>query len=167
MTQVNSGGGPYSLSPRALFPWIHIWFILYINNHFVHENKQIVVRLLENVLFRIQNPPSKKNPAITIDETIENTIPMRIQKHGVVLVLLFLIFCVPCCFCRWGTFMTTPRSIFLSRKYMYTSFGMFNRKPVKPLEGHLVRNLCRQYFLVKSPEMLSFVVPNFIRSTTK
>ena len=79
-------------------------------------------------------------PAITIDETIENTVPMCIQKHDVVLVSLLLIFYVPCCFCRCGGFMTAPKSIFLWRKYMYTSFGMHHRKPVKPLEGHLARN---------------------------
>lgn len=128
--------------------WVHVLYfpeIIYdlfyiLTIIFFHENKQTLVLLLEHVLFRVENPPSKKIASHNDrwNNRKHNSYSYLKAWCGASFIVSY--FCVPCRFCRCGKFMTAPKSIFLSRKYMYTSFGMHHRKPVKPLEGHLARN---------------------------
>ena len=108
-------------------------------------------------------------PAITIDETIENTVPTCIQKHDVVLVSLFLIFlCTLLLLQVWRVYDSAKKYFFVEEihvhKFRYASSkaGQAARRSSRPKP-----KLCRQYSLVKSLQMLIYVVPNFIRSTTK
>ena len=106
-------------------------------------------------------------PAITIDETIENTVPMCIQKHDVVLVSLFLL-CTLLLLQVWRVYNSAKKYFFVEEihvhKFRYASSkaGQAARRSSRPKP-----KLCRQYSLVKSLQMLIYVVPNFIRSTTK
>ena len=94
---------------------------------------------------------------------------MRIQKHDVVLVSLLLIFlCSLLLLQVWKVYDSAKKYFFVQEihvhKFRYASSkaGQAARRSSRPKP-----KLCREYFLVKSLQMLSCVVPKFIRSTTK